>query len=119
MRSIIAALLVLVSSPAAAAVHEVYALPDLSFDPATLVIRRGDAVVFRNLGGVHNVVADSGAFRCAINCTTNTAPSSQLWSATVQFRHAGSFGYFCEAHEGVMRGQIVVEFADGFESAPL
>ena len=120
MRSVAFALLA-AALPVQAAVHHVIATPEMTFEPAELVIRRGDAVVFSNGGGVHNVVADDERFRCAVNCNTNTAPSGLAWSAIVQFREAGEIGYYCEAHgdtQGGMRGLIVVEFADGFEDTP-
>jgi plastocyanin len=87
----------------------------LVFSPASLTIRQGDTVTFTNAGGFHNVVADSGGFRCANGCDGaggNGALSSSLWSATVQFNNVGRFGYFCDAHGGPgsgMAGSITVE----------
>lgn len=101
----------------------VSANPDMTFTPASLVIYQNDTVVFSNAGGLHNVHADNNSFICAINCTTNNAPSTQSWSVPVQFRHLGDIGYFCEVHgnlSGGMRGEILVidrVFVDGFEAA--
>lgn len=114
-----------IALPAAAAArtYEVIANPDMTFTPATLTIYQYDRVLFRNGGGLHNVVADDNSFRCAVNCNTNTAPSALAWSAGVQFTRLGSFGYFCEQHGDTtsgMRGLIVVidrVFVDGFEAA--
>ena len=90
-----------------------YEYPLMSFTPAQLTIAVGDTVTFVNKGGVHNVYADDGSFRCARGCDAdggNGAPSGELWSSTVTFDTAGSFGYECQAHAGMgMRGTIVVE----------
>ena len=112
-----------ISAPVAAQARtfEVIANPDMTFTPAALTIYQYDRVVFRNGGGLHNVVADDNSFRCAVNCNTNTAPSALAWSAGVQFRRPGSYGYFCEQHGDTtsgMRGLIVVidrVFVDGFD----
>ena len=90
-----------------------YEYPVMSFSPQALTIAVGDTVTFVNAGGVHNVYADDGSFRCARGCDGaggNGAPSGDLWSATVTFDTAGSFGYVCQAHAGMgMRGTITVE----------
>ena len=75
----------------------------LSFSPQTLDIQAGDTVTFLNLGGLHNVVADDGSFRCAHGCDNDGhggsgAASNQLWSVSIAFPNAGSVGYFCEVH---------------------
>ena len=88
-----------------------------AYAPQVLTIRTGDTVVFRNLGGYHNVVADDGAFRCAQGCDGDGQGGSGdasfgIWRATVTFPKAGTFGYFCEPHgapgEG-MFGTVIVE----------
>lgn len=124
-RHVAAAAFVLLAAHAAhARTFEVVANPDMTFTPASLVIYQYDRVVFRNGGGLHNVVADDNRFRCAINCNTNTAPSSQAWSSGLQFTRLGSIGYFCEQHGDTtsgMRGLITVidrVFVDGFEAEP-
>ena len=75
----------------------------LSFSPQTIDINAGDTVTFLNFGGLHNVVADDGSFRCAHGCDNDGhggsgAPSSQLWEVSVDFPNAGTVGYFCETH---------------------
>lgn len=73
----------------------------LAYSPMELTIAPGDTVTFRNMGGVHNVTADDGSFRCAQGCDGqggNGAASGQIWTATVSFPRAGRFGYFCEPH---------------------
>src|SRR6476661_7645819 len=71
----------------------------LSFSPQTLDIQAGDTVTFLNFGGLHNVVADNGSFRCAHGCDNDGhggsgAASSQLWSVSIDFPTAGKIGYF-------------------------
>ncbi len=93
----------------------------MTFTPATLVIHQYDRIVFRNGGGLHNVVADDNRFRCSVNCNTNTAPSAQPWSSGLQFTRLGDIGYYCEQHGDLgsgMRGLIRVidrVFVDGFD----
>ena len=73
------------------------------YSPQTVTINVGDSVTFVNKGGVHNVVADDGSFRCARGCDgdghggSGNAASSN-WIASVKFDTAGTFGYFCEVH---------------------
>jgi plastocyanin len=108
--------------PAEATIYLVTANPDLTFTPASLTIYQGDSVVFKNAGGLHNVVADDNRFKCAVNCTSQNAPSAQLWSATIHFTRLGDLGYYCEQHGNTMigmRGMISTidrVFVDGFES---
>lgn len=73
------------------------------FAPQTLTINVGDSVTFTNKGGVHNVVADDGSFRCARGCDGdgkggNGNATSSSWIAKVTFDKPGTVGYFCETH---------------------
>jgi len=73
------------------------------FSPQTLTINVGDSVTFTNKGGVHNVVADDGSFRCARGCDGdgkggNGNATSSSWIAKVTFDKPGTVGYFCETH---------------------
>ena len=73
------------------------------FAPKTTNIHVGDTVKFVNQGGVHNVVADDGSFRCARGCDGdghggNGGASSANWAVSVSFSQAGTVGYFCETH---------------------
>jgi plastocyanin len=75
----------------------------LSFSPATLTINTGDTVTFKEVDGTHNVVSDTGLFRCANGCDGDGAGGNgnlagPPWSATVSFNTAGTFGYYCEQH---------------------
>jgi plastocyanin len=120
-RVVLALLLACAAAGARAKVWTVTANPDMTFTPAHLVIYQYDTVIFTNAGGLHNVHADDDRFICSVNCSTNNAPSTEAWSAPVQFKHLGDFGYYCEAHgdlDGGMRGEIEVidrVFVDGFE----
>jgi plastocyanin len=74
---------------------------ELTFSPQTIDINAGDTVTFLNFGGVHNVVADDGSFRCAHGCDNdghggNGGATGQLWSVSVNFPNVGTVGYFCE-----------------------
>lgn len=75
----------------------------LTFSPQTIDINAGDTVTFLNFGGLHNVDADDGSFRCAQGCDGDGHggsgnPSGQLWSVSIDFPNAGTIGYFCETH---------------------
>jgi len=75
----------------------------LFFSPQSIDISPGDTVTFLNFGGVHNVVADDGSFRCAHGCDNDGhggsgAATGQLWFVSIVFPTAGRVGYFCETH---------------------
>jgi plastocyanin len=86
------------------------------FTPKTVTIHVGDTVKFVNKGGVHNVVADDGSFRCAHGCDGdgqggNGGASGSNWVVTLTFTQVGTVGYFCETHGmpgGGMFGTIKV-----------
>ena len=119
-----ATLFALACSAAHATVYVVTANEDMTFTPAAIEIHQGDAIRFENAGGVHNVHADDNRFICALNCTTNNAPSDQPWSVVVRFNQLGTIGYFCDQHGNLtsgMRGSVTVIdriFVDGFEALP-
>ncbi|MGA9421201.1 MAG: plastocyanin/azurin family copper-binding protein [Rhodanobacteraceae bacterium] len=122
----------LAASSAQARDHVVTALSSpFRFEPPTLIIATGDTVTFVNGGGFHDVHSDDGsitAFRCANGCDGDGAggdgsPSSDPWSATVNFPDAGIAPYHCEIHgsDGSgMHGTITVAdgliFVDGFDA---
>ena len=113
-----------VCAGAQARVFVVTANPDLTYTPASITIHQGDSIRFENAGGVHNVHADDDRFKCSINCSTNNAPSDELWSDVVRFNQLGTIGYYCDQHgdlQGGMRGSITVIdrlFVDGFDPRP-
>lgn len=87
-----------------------------AYVPGTVTISAGDTVTFRQVGGFHNVVSDTGAitaFRCGPNgCDGvgggNGEPGGGTWQQTVTFPAAGTIGYFCDVHGQSMSGTIVV-----------
>lgn len=83
------------------------------FSPSTLTIQVGDSVTWTNSGGIHNVRADNGSFRCANGCDGEGGdgnPASNSWSFTRTFNAPGTIAYNCEVHAFMgMRGTIIVE----------
>ena len=72
-----------------------------TFSPATVTINTGDTVTFKLISGSHNVVSDTGLFRCANGCDGsggNGNATSNWTSVTLPFNSAGTFGYYCEPH---------------------
>lgn len=102
LRRVFAALACAAAAPAVAAQHYIdLGGPDFFFRPAYLTITAGDSVTFVNHGGLHNVVADDGAFRCAHGCDAdggNGNASDDFWIATITLSEPGIVGYFCEPH---------------------
>ena len=98
-----------------AATYTITAMPDLTFSPPDLLLQVGDVVVWKNGGGVHNVVADDGSFRCARGCDGrggNGDPSGENWSFSFQIGAPGAYGFHCETHGGAgtgMSGILKVE----------
>jgi plastocyanin len=82
----------------------------LTFTPQTLTIQPGDTVTFVNKGGLHNVLADDGSFRCARGCDGfpggNGKASSTNWVANVTFPTPRKIGYFCEIHGAPGQGMF-------------
>lgn len=102
----------LLALPAAAAEHTVEARPDNTFSPKNLEIEAGDTVTWVNMGGLHNVVDESGSFRCAQGCDGaggDGDPSSSSWSFSLTFDDPGEVKYFCEVHASLgMSGTVTV-----------
>lgn len=87
-----------------------------TFSPKTITIRTGDTITFVNKGGLHNVKADDGAWRCARGCDDQPggsgAASSSNWVASRTFNTPGTIGYYCETHGAPgqgMYGTIIVQ----------
>ena len=103
-RAGVAALLLLLASalPAAAATHSMTAMPNFTFEPASLTINQGDTVNFSNLGGFHNVLASGAAtFRCANGCDDQGGDgnaSAAAWSFSRTFSSAGTVNISCQVH---------------------
>lgn len=90
-------------------------MPILMFSPSQLTISVGDSVTFTNAGGAHNVHADDDSFRCAQGCDGqggNGDPSTEAWTTSITFNHAGTFAYHCDNHASYgMTGTIIVQDA--------
>lgn len=82
-----------------------------AFSPTDLTIQVGDSVTWTNMGGFHNVEADS--FRCANGCDDtggDGSAASNLWSFTRTFDTPGTIDYVCIVHAGLgMVGRLVVQ----------
>lgn len=85
--------------PVLAADHAVEVVNN-AFIPRNLTIEVGDTVTWTNTsGGVHNVHADDGSFRCATSCSgPGGNPSAAEWTVTLQFDDPGDIAYFCDLH---------------------
>ncbi len=99
--------------------HQVDVNPDLTFSPAVLTIDAGDTVTWTNRGGLHNVRADDGSFRCANGCDGSGgdgSPSDAGWSFSLTFPVGGDNPYYCEVHGAAgaigMAGIVTVVEAD-------
>ncbi|KAL4440020.1 hypothetical protein ABPG75_003021 [Micractinium tetrahymenae] len=85
----------------------------LVFEPASLTISKGESVTFvNNAGFPHNVVFDEDDVPSGVNAEAIShedylnAPGE---SFSVTFDTAGSYGYYCEPHQGAgMAGKITV-----------
>ncbi len=95
---------------ACGATFTVRSLSNNTFVPSNLTIHAGDSVRFVNQGsGLHNVIEDGGAFRCAEGCDGQGGdgdPSSADWSFTLTFPTAGTIGYYCDVHGSPGVGMI-------------
>ena len=85
----------------AAAGHDVVVVKNFSFLPATLHVRAGATVTWKNADGEpHTVVSDSGTFR--------SAAMDEGDSFQVTFDRPGAYRFFCSIHPH-MTGTIIVE----------
>lgn len=92
VRQLLVLLLLCVAGAAPAATVEVV-VSNFSFTPSTVTINTGDTVVFRNIAGFHNVVADNNSF-------TSGPADNAPWTYQRTFNTAGSFRYYCAPHGG-------------------
>ena len=89
------------SVPAIQPVTKNISIQNFSFSPATLEIKTGDTVVWKNLDSApHVVVENNGKF------TSPTLGQGEQFSFT--FTAAGTFDYHCQIHPS-MTGQIIVK----------
>ncbi|MGA7075384.1 MAG: plastocyanin/azurin family copper-binding protein [Halobacteriota archaeon] len=77
------------------------AIPDFSFQPASLTIQRGTSVTWRNDASVsHQIVSDTNAFSSPV-----LSPGA---SYTHVFDQSGTYPYHCAIHPS-MTGTITVQ----------
>ena len=100
-------LLALVAATPAGAANQTVVATDRVFTPADVTVFQGEAVMWTNGGGSHNVRFEDNAF------TMPAAPDASPWSVTRTFDHVGVFKYYCELHgypNGVdMSGAVTVK----------
>ena len=88
------------STPIAGAAPVQVMMLSHSFSPATVTVSQGGSVTWTNNSGVtHTATSNKGFWARPL--------VSSGGSANRSFQHAGSFGYFCEIHDG-MTGTIRV-----------
>lgn len=74
---------------------------DFGFEPATITVRQGEAVIWTNGGSrQHTVTADDGSFDGG-----NLGPGDPYGNV---FDTAGTFTYHCAIHPDRMKGTVVV-----------
>jgi len=86
----------------------------LVFDPATVTIKAGETVEWvNNVGFPHNVVFDEDEIPSGANADSLShedylnAPGQKVSS---KFTTPGTYGYYCEPHQGAgMVGKVVVQ----------
>lgn len=86
----------------------------LVFDPASVTIKAGDSVTFKNNAGFpHNIVFDEDAVPEGVKADAIShedylnAPGETY---TVKLTTPGEYGYYCEPHQGAgMQGKITVQ----------
>lgn len=106
----ITALLLTLSFPAFAQTTHTITVGDNFFSPENVTIQAGDTVRWVNAAGgmSHNVTSNNGAFPAS--------PTATSFTFEVVFNQAGSFGYTCTIHPGLMSGVITVQGAPTAEA---
>lgn len=89
------------SSPSEVAADHTVDVKDFAFGPATLTVKVGETVVWKNSDAAgHSATADDGSFDTGVFGQGES-------SDPVTFTTAGTFGYFCTPHPNI-KGTIVV-----------
>ncbi len=95
------AVLTLVSTGGYAAETKSVSIEGLKFLPATLTVKQGDTVIWKNADlFAHNVTAETGAF-----ASGEIAPNGS-WKYTAKKK--GTFPYICTLHP-TMKGTLIVK----------
>jgi plastocyanin len=85
------------------------------FDPETITVHVGDTVRWRWASSGHNVVSGSGGTANGTFCSPNNQNCGSVLSESGTtyehtFNNAGTFPYFCSAHQSFgMTGMVVVQ----------
>ena len=98
----LAALLVagLVTLASAAATTHVVVIDGVRYEPASLTVKRGDTVIFRNDDPFPHTVTAKGRF------DSGSIAAGRQWKYVA--RKAGTFDYLCTLHPN-MTGTLVIE----------
>ncbi len=94
------ALTVLVLPGIAAAATHTVTIEGMNYQPASLTVKRGDKVIWRNKDVVPHTATVSGKF------DSKQIGTGETWSWSPQAE--GRFDYICTYHPG-MKGAVVVE----------
>jgi plastocyanin len=99
MRNMAALALLIASTSAVAATH-VVAMDGVKYEPASITVKRGDTVVFRNDDPFPHTVTAKGKF------DSGSIAAGKQWKFVA--RTAGRFAYICTLHPN-MQGTLIVE----------
>lgn len=89
---------------------EVTSNTDNKFTPATVTIKVGETVTWKNNGGFHNVNGTTDTYPDNPEGFTNGNASGSAWTFTHTFTKAGTYDYRCDPHAGLgMVGKVIVE----------
>jgi len=72
------------------------------YDHAKLVIKKGDIVIWKNIGEIEHTVTDN-------NGQFNSGLLKPNGTYSVKFDYPGNYHYHCMYHDGWMKGEIIVE----------
>jgi plastocyanin len=90
------------SAAAGGVTHHQVEIKNMSYQPQTITVVRGDVVTWTNADIVpHTVTARGGAF------DSGEMLSQQSWSHTMS--KAGKFPYYCVYHAATMSGLVIVK----------
>eukprot|EP00195_Chlamydomonas_chlamydogama_P005424 CAMPEP_0202892998 /NCGR_PEP_ID=MMETSP1392-20130828/2648_1 /ASSEMBLY_ACC=CAM_ASM_000868 /TAXON_ID=225041 /ORGANISM="Chlamydomonas chlamydogama, Strain SAG 11-48b" /LENGTH=150 /DNA_ID=CAMNT_0049577169 /DNA_START=61 /DNA_END=513 /DNA_ORIENTATION=- len=86
----------------------------LVFEPATVTVKAGETINFKNNAGFpHNVVFDEDAVPSGVDAdaiSRDDLLNGPGETYSVKLTTAGTYGYYCEPHAGAgMVGKIVVQ----------
>ncbi len=78
-----------------------------NFAPPSVTIKVGQTVRWTWIGGTHNVVSGTGCAGDDGNFRSGVPVAGGSFDHV--FEKAGTFPYYCEAHCGNMKGQVIVQ----------